>query len=104
MWRKSPSMLAHRALTSRMVASSATADPPTVDTPSVNPPTTIVDQAVGLPPRLAPTAAPYCAPMIDLIDNWTLLIVGCAALVLARCPRPCSWRGTRRHGGGSWWR
>jgi hypothetical protein len=31
-----------------------TAQRPTVDTPSVTPPTTIVDQAVGLPPRLAP--------------------------------------------------
>jgi hypothetical protein len=60
-----------------------TAHRPTVDTPSVNPPITIVDQAVGLPPRLAPPAAPYCATMIDLVENWTLLIVGCTAFVLA---------------------
>jgi hypothetical protein len=32
---------------------------------------------------LAPTAAPYCASMIDLVENWTLLIVGCTAVVLA---------------------
>jgi hypothetical protein len=39
-------------------AARLTAHSPTVDTPVVNPPTTIVDQAVGLPPRLAPPAAP----------------------------------------------
>jgi hypothetical protein len=41
----------------RASAARLTAHPPSRH-PVVNPPTTIVDQAVGLPPRLAPTAAP----------------------------------------------
>ena len=42
--------------------------------------------------------------MIDLIDNRTLLIVGCTALVLAGLIGVLSaifLRGTKRHGGGS---
>ena len=49
------------------------------------------------------------APMIDLIDNRTLLIVGCTALVLAGLIGVLSamFRARReggRGGGSTWWR
>jgi hypothetical protein len=45
--------------------------------------------------------------MIDLIDNRTLLIVGCTALVLAGLIgvlSAFSWLGAKMHGDGNWWR
>jgi hypothetical protein len=45
--------------------------------------------------------------MIDLIDNRTLLIVGCTALVLAGLIGVLSalfLARHERHGGSSWWR